>query len=821
MKRVFISWGAAIMVLNGAVAKGAELPRTHLQTYCADCHGGKKVKGDFELAILGEKPNQVTLPAWEDVLDLVQHEEMPPEDEKQPAKEEREALIKWLTLEIEVEKEKALKAQKVEQMRRLTPSQYWNTLESLMGGKHIVKTPIPDFDVGKARDNYQLTMTPEHLDSFMRIAEEAMSQRMQPFRRPKVGKLSYTPHSKKYGLLSKKTFYHDFRSIDDSVGILNNGRTKWGVHTLPFAIATWPIKVPGRYRIRVTARAHSEKSQAPVTLGVAARHHKKMLHANGVDGSRLIKEVKLKPGPEFVVIECEFEANLGDTIEVQKLSGKHDGGQTKKRPTRSINEHLLLIKNIEIEGPIVEEWPTPQMKHLFGAFPDGPSEREAVKMLMHFAGNAYRRPITEVQAAQIERFFRGRLQAKPRAFSPLIWTRPTRGDHRYKNRFDRAVSQNLAFEKVADWRIESAVLETCVAILMNRQFLFQFEPEVADDFTIASRISYLLWSGPPDERLLASAKGGYLSSTEGRVKAASYCLEHPNVSKFYQSFVDDWLGTDQVGVMEPDKRLYGRRYDEKLRRAMRVQSQLVFREIVEKREPAVSMLNTDWTMLNERLAKHYGVRGVEGAEFRRVSLKGKDAIRGSILGHAGIMSVLSNGTETLPIARGVWVLDNLLGKRPPPPPPNVPLIEPDTRGATSLRDQFIKHRESVSCQRCHKAIDPIGIALENFDAIGGWRDHYPNVEGKKIKNGKLVDSSWVLDTGKKINGPRDLALYLETQREDFISCLTTKLFEYALGRPLGADETGAVDDVVQISKAQNDELRAIIVGVASHPLFLE
>ncbi|MFT4692678.1 MAG: hypothetical protein ACI9OD_004915 [Limisphaerales bacterium] len=795
----------------------------HLQTYCSDCHGVEKQKGDFDLAILLTKPNEITLPAWEDVLGLIQSGEMPPEDEPQPTASHREELITWLAGEIKGLKAQVSMNQEVKQMRRLTPAQYWNSLEALMGAKHTIKTPIPDYDVGKARENYQLTMTPEHLDSFMRIAEEALVQRLQPFRRPTPGHLSYRPHSKKYGLLSQKTFLNSFRSIDESVGILNNGNTKWGVHTLPFYISTWPIEVPGRYRIRVTAKAVSEKSQAPVVMGIAARYSKKMLHAKGVQGSRTIKEVALTPGQPYVVVECEVDAVAGETVEVQKRSGKHDGGQTKKRPTRTINEHLLLIRKIEIVGPLVDTWPTPQMAHLFGDFSDNPSAQDALGMLRHFAENAYRRPLSESQAAQIERFFNQRLQAKPRSLSTTIWKPPTRGDHRYKNRFRGAVTKNRAFPPDTDWRIESAVLETCVSILMNRQFLFQFEPdEKPDDYAVASRLSYFLWNSPPDNRLLADAKNGQLGTPASRLKAAAYCLDHPNAERFCRAFVDDWLSTDEVGVMEPDQRLYGKQYDGQLRRAMRTQSLEVFREVLRKGEPAAAMLKADWTMLNGRLAKHYGIPGVAGAAFQRVPLKAENNIRGSILGHAGIMQVLANGTQTLPITRGVWVLENLLGTPPPPPPPNIPLIEPDTRGAVTLREQLDKHRDLASCKRCHEKIDPFGIALENFDAIGGWRDNYPNTDtkGKKIRRGVVIDSSGNLPDGSRIEGPKGLADYLLAHRADFNRCLTKKLFEYALGRPLSVGEMEAVEDVLQEAKKQNDSLRAIILSVASHPLYL-
>jgi hypothetical protein len=546
-----------------------------------------------------------------------------------------------------------------------------------------------------------------------------------------------------------------------------------------------------------------------------------MLHAKGVVGSRTIKEVDLSPGNKFAVTECEVQVGRGETIVVQKRSGKHNGGKKKGMKASEIKEHLLLIKNIEIEGPIADTWPTPAMSHLFGKFPSGPTEQDAVTMLMHFAEKAFRRPATVSQAEHIRRFFKARLKHRPQKFSTTIWSRPTRGDHRYKNRFMGAVSKNRAFAPDTDWRIESAILETCVSIMVNPQFLFQMEPDEPDDYVVASRLAYFLWNGPPDEKLLSMARQGALSSDDVRVKAAVYCLKHKNAGNFYQGFVDDWLSTDQVGVMEPDKRLYGKRYDGELRRAMRNQSEAVFREIVRTRQPASALLKSDWTMVNQRLATHYGIKGVTGGKFRRVSLTRDTAIRGSILGHAGIMSVLSNGTQTLPITRGVWVLDNLLGTPSPPPPPNVPLIEPDTRGTTTLREQVLKHREIGSCKRCHEKIDPLGIALENFDAIGGWRNRYADANGRKIKKEVRVDSSGILGDGKRIDGPHELAEYLLKHRDAFDRCLTKKLFEYALGRPLGSDDSVAIEDVLKTAKTHDDSLHTIILLVATHPLFLK
>ncbi|MFT5127552.1 MAG: mono/diheme cytochrome c family protein [Rhodothermales bacterium] len=804
------------------VSPGPELMHS-LQTHCAGCHGDKatKKKGDFDLAILGPEPNDVTLPAWKDVLDLIQMEEMPPEDEPQPTPDERQQMVSWLTARIQAHEYELQQRQAVTQLRRLTPDQYWNSLEDLLGPGHIVHTEVPDFDLGAARDNYQLAMTPEHLDSFIRIAEEALEQKLIPFTPPKAGHLSYNPGSRKIGLLTQKTFAHNYVSIDGAIGLLNNGNTKYGVHTQPFEIATWPILVPGRYQIRVTARAESQRSKAPVSMGIAARHHKVMLHAKGVEGSRTIKEVQLAPSNSFTVTDCEVEISLGDTIVVQKRSGKHDGGMRKGMKAADITEHLLVVKTIDIRGPLTESWPPPAMKRLFGYFPRSPSDEAALDMLYHFAEKAYRRPISSDHQNAIAAFFEKRLTTRPRTFSPTIWRPPNHGDQRYKNRFRGAVQANQAYGNNRDWRIESAVLDTCVSIMVNQHFLFRAEPEQPDGFAIASRLSYFLWDGPPDSTLKTMAEDGRLTTPKGQSSAARHCLDDKKAHRFYRAFVDDWLGTDQVGVMEPDQRLYGKRYDDSLRRAMREQSISVFRELIRQNAPAVELLKSDWTMVNDRLAAHYGIPKVEGHQFRRVALTERTRIRGSVLGHAGIMSVLSNGTETLPISRGVWVLENLLGLPPPPPPPNVPLIEPDVRGAKTLQEQLAQHRDNKSCNRCHKEIDPIGIALENFDAIGTWRDHYPNTARRKLKKGTRIDNTEQLPNGAQIRGPLGLADYLVKQQDAFHHCLVTKLFEYALGRPLAANETSAVDDVLDSSKADSNRLRSLILAAASHPLLVQ
>ena len=259
--------------------------------------------------------------------------------------------------------------------------------------------------------------------------------------------------------------------------------------------------------------------------------------------------------------------------------------------------------------------------------------------------------------------------------------------------------------------------------LCSPRFLFLTErPGKLDDFALASRLSYFLWSSMPDEELLEAARRGGLAQPDVLHGQVERMLKSPRAAAFTENFLGQWLNLRQINFTTPDKQLYPE-FDDLLEWSMVRETHLFFEELLRHDLSVLNFVDSDFTMLNERLARHYGIAGVLGLEFRKVALR-PEYHRGGVLTQGSVLKVTANGTTTSPVVRGVWVLDRILDKPPKPPPADVPKVEPDIRGATTIREQLAKHREIASCASCHKQIDPPGYALENYDPIGGWRERY-------------------------------------------------------------------------------------------------
>ncbi len=272
---------------------------------------------------------------------------------------------------------------------------------------------------------------------------------------------------------------------------------------------------------------------------------------------------------------------------------------------------------------------------------------------------------------------------------------------------------------------ETAFLTTCKAILCSPNFLYVETPPDAgegDDraFRLASRLSYFLWSSMPDDELLRAAAGGKLSEPETLLAQTRRMLQDPRAEAFIENFTNSWLHLNELGSMPPDTQKFAAYYDRQLEPLMRRETQLFFAEVLHKNLSIEHFIDSDFTFANRYLAAHYGLPTIEGDEFRRISLP-KQSLRGGLLGHASVLTATSNGVESSPVTRGIWVLENILGSPPPPPPPDVEPLEPDIRGATTIRQQLAKHRNVATCAECHRKIDPIGFALESFDPIGSFR----------------------------------------------------------------------------------------------------
>ena len=463
---------------------------------------------------------------------------------------------------------------------------------------------------------------------------------------------------------------------------------------------------------------------------------------------------------------------------------------------------------LEVEGPIVKEWPPASYRALFGDVPFKQAGRhvEAVseqpikdvgKLLAAFMDRAFRRPVAE---AEFDRFY-------------------------------RYAKQLLK----ADETFTEAMIATYSAVLASPEFLFHCsEPGELNDFALAERLAFFLGESMPDKQLRALTRQGKLRESETLRAEVDRLLDKPEAKRFVKEFLNSWLKLDEINDTDPDRELYPEYAgDWWLVNSMVEESRLYFADLIARDRPARSVIDADYTFLDERLARHYGVPGVFGPSFRRKSLP-ENSPYGGILTQAAVLKVTANGTVTSPVLRGVYVMERLLGDPPSPPPPSVPAVEPDIRGAATIRELLKKHRADSSCASCHKKIDPPGFALENFDVMGRWRENYRSLaEGsKRIEGvgrsgnefvhyiGKEVDASGVTPSGEPFADILQFKKRLLQDEEAIARNLTEQLLVYATGAPVGFADRDDVAAILEKSRPSEFGVRTIIHEIIQSPLFL-
>ncbi len=355
------------------------------------------------------------------------------------------------------------------------------------------------------------------------------------------------------------------------------------------------------------------------------------------------------------------------------------------------------------------------------------------------------------------------------------------------------------------------------AVLASPQFLFRLEqqsdpaPAPTGDFDLASRLSYFLWSSLPDDELFQLAARGALRRADVLRAQARRMLADRRAQAFAADFAEQWLQTRRLAELAPDPKLFPD-FDESLRSAMIRETRLFCRSIQEEDRSVLDFIDAPDTFVNERLARHYGLGGVSGDAFRRVSLAGTR--RRGILTQASILTVTSNPTRTSPVKRGKWVLENILGIAPAPPPSGVEALKEDGSAgvAHTLRDRLEQHRSDLNCASCHGRMDPLGFALEGFDAVGVWRTH----EGRQV-----IDDSGRLPGGRAFRGPDGLRSLLRARRDAFVRCLADKMLTYALGRGLDRSDRRAVDRIVNRLAADDDRFSALVLAIIENRPFRE
>lgn len=407
--------------------------------------------------------------------------------------------------------------------------------------------------------------------------------------------------------------------------------------------------------------------------------------------------------------------------------------------------------------------------------------------------------------------------------------------------FRGPVSADLANSYVAQvqqkldekYSFYDAMLYGYKSILSSPHFLVFSEggPKL-DGNAIANRLAYFLWSGPPDDELLAAADRGELVQPEKLRAQVERLLADPRAHRFTESFTGQWLDLRLINATIPDPRLYGD-FDGLLLWAMPRESHLVFEEILKHDRSLLEFVSADWSVLNARLAEHYGVPGVEGNDFRKVVLPAGNH-RGGVLTQAAVMKVTADGTRTSPVLRGKWVLEKILGQPPAPPPPDVPAIEPDIRGATTIRQQLDKHRDIASCASCHVHIDPPGFALENFDPIGGYREFYRSTTGDRrnalkvafhtggrgIYRGPDVEKGGETAEGYSFADIDEYKQLLLKDKDQLARNLTEKLLVYATGGEIEFADREVVEQIVAKVRSQNYGFRTLVHEVVQSRIFL-
>jgi mono/diheme cytochrome c family protein len=763
-----------------------------LEQHCTKCHGAEKQKGDVRLDNLGSPTaTGETGEIWLTVLEVLESGDMPPKKEPRP---DANALTKVVA---DIANALAESAEPPIALRRLNRTEYEHTLHDLLG----IDTPLVDLLPEDSRvqgfDNVAdgLSISSILMERYLEAADvafEATIRRIKPM--PAETRRSMIMEGKE-----------NTASVEQNKG----GVIEKDGAFVKFTPGWPPVRIDeahpiedGRYRVRMAVWPHDAGER---TLSVAA--YVGPLFGPGKRRFHGMFDVTGTPAePRIIEFEAFMEEN--ETVHIVPwVYPEHVTWRDKheKRPG-------IGVVWAETFGPLDQSFPSQAQRRLFGD--NGSlSMAEGENVWMRHRKGVKRHYVTSsTPEADAERIIRDLL---PRAFR-----RPV--DNPIADPFVK-----LTLDRLAQGRtFEQAVRAGVSAVLCAPQFLLLNREENVDDYTIASRLSYFLWSSMPDDELLELAAAGKLSDPDVRHAQVERMLKDAKIGRLVENFTGQWLELREIEFTSPDKKLYPE-FDPMLQESMLRETRGFFRHIIENNLSVTNFIDSDFTVLNERLANHYKIDGVKGHENSRVVRLAGDSIRGGVLAQGSVLKVSANGTTTSPVLRGVWVLDKLLGKPAPPPPPGVPAVEPDIRGAISIRDQLAKHSEDNSCAICHARIDPPGFALECFDPIGGERSWYRSLgEGKRISKrenytkGPDVDPSGELPDGAKFENFREFRAILAGREDEFARALASKLLIFASGRPMTVADRPSIDTVVLAAKNENLGLRAMVHAVVETPMFL-
>ncbi len=764
--------------------------------HCFRCHDEKKQKGDFRLDTLPRDFAELqSAERWAEVVFRMNSGEMPPKKEKQPHAADIGKAVEWLSARLDEGRAARMAKRGPVTHYRLSRDEYANTVYDLLGVHFDPSLPgalneDPRWH-GFERIGSMLSLSPSHVDRFFKAAETVL-ERAFPEQQAKQVRQSKTAVDMRYSTMRKRL---------EEEGIADKVRA-----------VVWPGgglggsapqgKESGVYRARIRL------SGLPGLDGRAP--HLSVWH-NELKRS-LFDEDILAPEDQPVVIEFEIFLSMPASLTLQNVvpgafneTGNHTlnvlngGGSifTSTRETGRTNPTgyklfddeghaiypVLLVDSVEWEGPLVSE---ADLKKREGLIPQKSGDlAEARECLRRFAERAWRRPATEAEVA----------------------------------RYVKVVEAELA----AGEKFRSAYMAAMVGILTSKNFYYIEEGSATqrrdkvNDWELASRLSYFLWGSMPDETLFALAQAGTLHEPEVLRAQFTRMIGDAKIRRFTEAFPQQWLQLFKVGIFPPDPKLYPG-YDKWLEKSMVLESQGYFTEVFAKNLPLREFIASDWTMVNPRLAQHYGLPALQKSGFQRVALRPEDH-RGGLLTQAGILMLTSDGTRHRPVHRGVWLSEAIFAKTPPPPPPNVQPIEPipSDKPKTSVRKQIEAHATDANCASCHRRIDPLGLAFDNFDAIGQWRTE-EIVQGGKGAN-PPVNATGALPDGRAFDGPEQFKQLLGQDGDRFAEAFTEQLSTFALRRVMTIDDAAQIRAVALESKKDGHRLRTVLENLVLSDLF--
>lgn len=784
-----------------------------LDAHCVACHDGPRAEAGLDLSQFQPNladENKFALAVR--MFDRVTRGEMPPPTEARPTTDESANFLAALSEHLIKHEQQRLAKSGRTPLRRLNRVEYENTIREVLGVDVNVKdilppdTPSDGFDTIAAGLRFSQLQMEKYLEAadFALDAAIDLTEQPQRFHRrlslkdeKAIRENLDTPEGTIRDPVSQEKHRVLFRELPDAVVMFSTAYP-------PGDFREFNAPVAGKYRIRMSAYAYQSDGE-PTTLRLFAHRYR---------DKRLLGFYEMPPEPREVELIAHLERNELVQVVPHGVGFDRRGQGIWNVGAGEFAGSGLAFQWLEIEGPL-GDWPPSSVRTLY---PDvaireippnqrrwreqgtlgyelAPDDAEAAarRVVEQLASRALRRPL---EHGDVEPFVQLAL---------------------------RALKEGDSFEQATRFAFR--------AILTSPQFLFLDERSGRlDDHALAARLSYFLWSGPPDDELRALASAGRLRDSNVLSAQTDRLLSDSRSKEFVRNFTGQWLDLRNIRATIPDKQLYPE-FDEMLEYSMVGESEAFFTELLAKNESITNIVHSDFLMLNRTMAAHYDIDGVTSERFQRVSLPVGNP-RGGVLTQAAVLKVTANGTVTSPVMRGAWVQKRIVGQPPQPPPPNVGSVEPDTRGASTIRELLDKHRNSESCAACHSQIDPPGFALESFDVIGGWRDRYRSLgvgdkptwqfEGRDIweyKLGPPVDSSGILADGRGFGDIMEFKQLLLKDHTQLVRALTKKLVAYGTGSSIWFSDRDDIEHIVATVDQKGNGLRTLIHEIVQSQLF--